>query len=174
MFYEPTSAMDPHAWHDAWPPVLDAVREAMDVPGLPPADRAALARIYETAEPFAGRNVIRPPASGPRRRRTLPELLKSVQGGHEVEVDGAALGQRIEQDAAIVEGPGGIQELVPHLGARHVQIYHLLYRAGVLTVDEVRRMSDADLLKLDRIGPVRLSALRAALAAYAAQAEVIA
>jgi hypothetical protein len=54
MQYGESTALDPFARWGAWPPVLDAIEAAMDTPGLPPDERAALADLHNQACVWVG------------------------------------------------------------------------------------------------------------------------
>jgi hypothetical protein len=58
MTYDESFALSPFAWRDAWEPVLEAIEEAMDVPGLKPEDRAALSALHDEAAAHTSRRAI--------------------------------------------------------------------------------------------------------------------
>lgn len=136
--YEESYALDPYAHNHAWGPVLEAIEQAMDVPGLPPGDRAQLAGLYELAQPFAGREVI-----------TTANL------------DRGRVAQQGTLQAA--RGPGGIFELRERLAPAHKGMIFPLVCAGYGTIDDIRAATDSQLLWVNRVGPVGLRALREAI-----------
>jgi hypothetical protein len=119
-------ALDPYAWQEAWTPVLEALWEAMDVPGLPPADRAALANMHDDASTWTNHRRVSP-ADFTNRRRASPATRKAER----------------ERKVRAVCGPGGLKELLG-AGELTAATFWVLFNADVLTVDHVRRLAESD------------------------------
>lgn len=162
MYTERSHALDPYAPREAWPPVLAAIEEAMDVPGLAPTDRGKLAELYEAAQPYAGERVIHP-ADASGERGQLLESLRKI-GGMPTEAERGAW----REAQGIADGPGGLHELRPLLGKGRYRVCAVLRDHDILTVAQVAAASDAELLSMRGIGPVALRDLREAVATHQA------
>lgn len=120
----------------AWRMVLAAIEAAIDVEGLQPFDRGALAELHAHAAWYTG-------ASG----MTIPPTPSPTRHPHAPSVD------------------GDVSELARH-GVDATTLAVLIYTARLRHIEQLERQSDADLLSVHRIGPARLNAIRAALKRY--------
>ena len=74
-----------------------------------------------------------------------------------------------EGDAA--RAPGGVYDL-GRFGVDADTLSVLAYRGGIRSVEDVERSTDDELLRIQRIGPKRLAAIRAAVRRYKSQPRV--
>jgi hypothetical protein len=140
----------------AWTTVLDAIEDALDIEDLQPYDRGELARLHAVAGAHIAEPVL-----------TIPAGWRVVGGGS-VSTGAAVLSDVLATDAdrqmraAVMRGPGGIDELELDFEA-----YAPLVRASLLTVDDVELADREHRLAILRgIGPKRLAAIRAAVATH--------
>ena len=75
-----------------------------------------------------------------------------------------------EGDAA--RAPGGVYDL-GRFGVDADTLAVLAYRGGIRSVEDVERSTDDELLGIQRIGPKRLAAIRAAVRRYKSQPRVL-
>ena len=68
-------------------------------------------------------------------------------------------------DVDAARAPGGVYDL-GRFGVDADTLAVLAYRGGVRRIEDVERSSDDDLLGIQRIGPKRLAAIRAAVERY--------
>jgi hypothetical protein len=116
--------------------VLGAIEAAIDVEGLNAWDRAGLAELHATAGWHVG----------------VAPLVVPIAGAPHADLDTART-------------PGGVYEL-GQFGVGADTLALLAYRGGMRRIDDVDRSSDRELLEIQRIGPKRLAAIRAAIRRY--------
>jgi hypothetical protein len=133
--------------------VLEAIEEAMDVDGLTPWDRGRLADLHDRAAWHIGQQTkvpeewLREGAVNPAR--ALRDAL-DAQSAFTDPLESAYL-------------PGGTMEL-SRFGVNWL-VCRCLARS-YRTVESVAAATDADLLAVHRVGPVRLEQIRAAVAKH--------
>lgn len=159
--------IDPDAWQRAWLPVLDAIADAMDVPGLSPHDRGRMARLYEQAERAIG---LQPLIAPDKPKPLAPWENKSFLRAVGVSDDDALQVEMELQRRHTASEPGGVKELTEYISVRGDEVVRKLWRDpnGPLTIDALERATDHELLSIDGIGPTRLKALRESVREYRA------
>lgn len=157
--------IDPKAWQLAWLPVLDAIADAMDVPGLSPDDRGRMARLYEHAERAIG---LQPLISPDKPKPLAPWENQSFLRAVGVSEDDALRVEMELERRRTASGPGGVKELTQYIDVRGDEVVRKLWRDpnGPLTIDALNRATDHELLSIDGIGPARLKVLRESVQRY--------
>jgi hypothetical protein len=120
----------------AWGIVLDAIEEALDVDGLQHFDRAKLSELHERAAWHIGVEQV-----------VIPTTWAA------------------QSDWEIMSAPGGVHHLAD-FGLDSGTLAVLAYGSRLLRIEDVERRTDADLLRIRRIGPKRLRAIREAIKRY--------
>lgn len=121
------------AEREAWSVVLDAIEQAIDIDGLQPFDRERLAALHERAAWHIG----------------IAKLI--------IPVDWSASSCR-----DVIVGSGAVAELGA-FGVDAQTLAALTYEAQLVEIEEIERRTDAELLRIPRIGPKRLQAIRNAI-----------
>jgi hypothetical protein len=117
------------AERQAWSVVLDAIEQAIDIDALQPFDRARLAAMHERAAWHIG-------------------IAKLV-----IPTDWSAASRR-----DVIVGSGAVKELGP-FGVDAQTLAALTYDARLVEIEMIERRTDAELLRIPRIGPKRLQAI---------------
>ena len=81
----------------------------------------------------------------------------------------AVPGESTDGDAA--RAAGGVYELA-RFGVDADTLAVLAYRGGIRRVEDIERSPDDELLRIQRIGPKRLAAIRAAVRRYRGRADL--
>jgi hypothetical protein len=124
------------AEREAWGVVLDAIEQAIDVSGLQLFDRGRLAALHERAAWHIG----------------IGKLV--------IPADWSASSRR-----DVIVGSGAVNELGP-FGVDAQTLAALTYDARLVEIEQIERRTDAELLRIPRIGPKRLQAIREAIERY--------
>jgi hypothetical protein len=149
--YQESNALDPYAWRNAWEPVLEAIEEAMDVSGLSPEDRAALATLHDSAAVHTSRRRINPSDFTPRRVNAA--VIPHGYGS-----------RPWEDQEALLASADSIKQL--DLPPRYL---NPLLRYGLCTVSELVELmarGECELMVIPRIGYSARLAIRAAVEKY--------
>ena len=100
-------------------------------------------------------------------RGRLAELHERAAWHIGVPASAVPVGSAEDDDA---RAPGGVYEL-GRFGVDADTLAVLAYRGGIRRVEDVERSTDDELLRIQRIGPKRLAAIRAAVGRYRDRAD---